>query len=130
MNQTIKLPSGPKSRHGGYSHMKTGAVPLDKKEIERYLSGLRAGYVQDLGPQEEDLTTGKLLLLNKLITLEGCQRCVEIQAARDGNLKLLDLHYNARNNLIVKIALCLGINHRASEKTLKPWELPDAADPA
>lgn len=130
MNKTVKLPAGRRSRHGGYSYMKTGDVPRDKQEIERYLSGLRAGYIQDIGPEETDLTTGKLLLLNKLISLEGCQRCCEIEAARSSSIKLLDERYNSRNNQIIKICCLLGINHRASEKTLKPWELPDTqADP-
>jgi hypothetical protein len=103
--------------------MKTGEVPKDKLEIERYLSGLRQGYIQDIGPREEDLTTGQLLLLNKLVTLEGCQRCVEIQAARDGNLRTLDERYNARNNQIIKLALSLGIESRAEDKVLTMAEL-------
>ena len=105
----VKLPPGRKPKHGGYTFMRSSRIPEDKQEIERYLTGLRQGYISDICGEEKDLTTGQLILLNKLITLEGTNRCVEIQAARDGAIDSLDERYNARNNQIIKICLALGI---------------------
>ena len=100
--------------------MRTGEIAEDKIEIERYLTGLRQGYISDIAGQESNLTTGQLILLNKLITLEGTNRCVEIQAARNGAISSLDERYNARNNQIIKICLALGIDRNETGREITP----------
>ena len=103
--------------------MRSSRIPEDKQEIERYLTGLRQGYISDICGEEKDLTTGQLILLNKLITLEGTNRCVEIQAARNGAIGSLDERYNARNNQIIKICLALGIDQNSHERVLTMSEV-------
>ncbi len=118
----VKLSPGRKPKHGGYTFMRTGEIAEDKIEIERYLTGLRQGYISDIAGQESNLTTGQLILLNKLITLEGTNRCVEIQAARNGAISSLDERYNARNNQIIKICLALGIDRNETGREITPQD--------
>lgn len=115
-----KLPMGPKRRHGGYTFMVTGRIPDDKREIERYLTGIRIGYVLDIGPKEADLTTGQIVLLDTLITLKGVNRCIEVEALKALDIRGMEQNYNTRNNQIIKICALLGIEHRepAPEKTV------------
>jgi len=116
----LRLKSGKKIVHGGYSFMRTGDMPPGpgKIEIERYLTYIRESYIGQLTNSvgEAKLTPGQLVLLNKLVTLEGCQRLVEVQAERDGSVSTLDERYNSRNNLIVKICLALGIDPDEHER--------------
>jgi len=102
-NKIVKRPRGrPKLRHGGYSFMRSGKIPADKPEIERYLTWLRLKYIDDLGPEEADLTAGQAVLLNKLITLEGLTRCIEVMASREEKV-MLPQRYMSYVNTIVKI---------------------------
>jgi len=116
----LRLKTGKKVIHGGYSFMRTGELPRGPGmvEIERYLTYIRESYIGQLtnGGGEVALTPGQLVLLNKLVTLEGCQRLVEVQAARSGSVKMLDERYNARNNQVIKICLALGIEADEHER--------------
>lgn len=120
---TVRLRPGRKPRHGGYTFMRSGKIPEDKIEIERYLTFIRQGYISDIGPTEDDLSTGQLILLDTLITLKGVNRCVEIEAAKAGDIRSLDERYNSRNNQIVKICLSLGIEQNSHEIELTMTEL-------
>lgn len=110
-----------KLRHGGYSYISKGVMPSDKKYVERYLTQMRDAYIRDLGPTEDDLSSGQAILLNKLVTMEGLTRCMEIQAARKESLNLPQNH-STYVNLILKICVILGIERREasdSEPTLQ-----------
>lgn len=120
-----KLPMGPKRRHGGYTFMATGRIPDDKREIERYLTGIRIGYVLDIGPKETDLTTGQIVLLDKLITLTGVNRCIEVEALKAMDIRGMEQNYNTRNNQIIKICLALGIEQKTSERIPTAAEMSD-----
>ena len=63
-----------------------------------------------------------MILINKLVTLEGCNRCVEIAASRNGSLSMLDERYNARNNQVIKICLALGIEPNDEDRFGTPEE--------
>jgi len=115
-----------KLRHGGYTYLQTGQLPADKLFIGKYLTQLRAKYIEDLGPREEDLTAGQLLLVNKLLTLEGWCRCVEVEAARKQTLDLRD-KYTTFTHLVLKVCALLGIERRAGDKEL-PTPLEIAAE--
>ena len=118
----VRLSPGRKPKIGGYTFMRTGEIPEDKIEIERYLTGLRQGYISDIAGQESSLTTGQLVLLDTLITLKGVNRCVEIESGKDGNLVRLDERYNARNNQIIKICLALGIDRNETGREITPQD--------
>lgn len=122
----LRLKTGKKVIHGGYSFMRTGELPRGPGmvEIERYLTYIREAYIGQLtnGEGETALTPGQLILINKLTTLEGCQRLVEVQAAPSGSVKMLDERYNARNNQVIKICLALGIEADEHERFGTPEE--------
>jgi len=124
----MRLREGRRLQHGGYTFMRTGKIPGDKREVERYLTAIRCGYIADIGPNESDLTTGQLVLLDTLITLKGVNRCVEIECARVGNIGGLDERYNARNNQVIKICMALGIDARLEDRALTPLELAEKID--
>ena len=103
-----------KLRHGGYSYVSSGIMPQDKKYLERYLTQMREAYIIDIGPTEKDLTAGQLLLLNKLVTLEGLTRCMEVHIARKESFELIRNH-STYVNLVLKIVQMLGIERRELE---------------
>lgn len=124
-----RLATGPKRRHGGYTFMATGRIPDDKREIERYLTGIRIGYVLDIGPKEEDLTTGQIVLLDTLITLKGVNRCIEVEALKAMDIRGMEQNYNTRNNQIIKICLALGIEQKEdADKFLTPLQIAATYD--
>ena len=116
-----------KLMHGGYTYLQTGQLPADKLHIGQYLTQLRARYIDDLGPREDDLTAGQLLLINKLITLEGWCRCVEVEAARAQTLDLRD-RYTKFTGLILRTCALLGIERRAVNDYPTPLEIADEFD--
>lgn len=110
-----------KLMHGGYSYLTSGKLPEDKQYVQKYLTQIRQLYIEDLGPQEEDLTAGQLLLLNRLITMEGLCRCIEIEAARAGTLNLRQ-RYSTYANMTIKICSLLGIERKELVGDITPAE--------
>jgi len=108
--QRIKLPSGKRSRQGGYSYPVLDNS-RDRLSVERYLFSIRESYIAELsnGNGEDTLTTGQLLLLDTLIMLKGINRCVEIEAAKTATIRPFDERYNARTNQVIRICQLLGI---------------------
>ena len=124
-NKLIKRRRGrPQLRHGGYSFMKSGKIPADKPEIDRYLTWVRLRYIEDLGPEEKDLTAGQTILLNKLITLEGLTRCIEVMAAREEKV-MLPQRYMSYVNTILKLCQTLGIKRVAQERVPTAAEMTE-----
>lgn len=112
--QMVKLKPSRRPKHGGYSFIRSGKIPDDKREVERYLTWLRQKYIEDIGPREEDLSAGQMLLLNKLITFEGLTRCMEIEAARRETVNS-PKHHSTYTNHILKICQMLGLERKANE---------------
>lgn len=84
-----KLKPGRRPTHGGYVFLRSGLIPKDNRHIEKYLSAIRSGYIAELGPTEDDLSTGQLILLNQLITATGFVRLVEQKAKQTADLRHL-----------------------------------------
>lgn len=82
----IKLKTGPvpRAKHYGYAFLRTGEMPQEKAHLVKYLSGLREGLIQDLGPKESDLTTAQKLLVERLISKVGFLRLIEEYAMSQG----------------------------------------------
>ena len=112
--EMVKLRPSRRPKHGGYSFIRSGKMPDDKREVERYLTWLRQKYIEDIGPEEKDLSAGQMLLLNKLITFEGLTRCMEIEAARRETVNL-PKHHSTYTNHILKICQMLGLERKADE---------------
>lgn len=132
----VKLPPGQPKTHGGYSYLITGKLPEHRREVSRYLSGIRAGLIQDLGPKEDDLTTGQKILVNSIIGKVGVIRCIEEFVRERGVFKDLVLepalsgHYLAFSNSVRLDLTALGIDKRAAAKVLDLGEYIQAADAA
>jgi len=83
------LITGPKPKHGGYTFLRSKVISKENKFIERYLTDLRESYIRELGPNEEDLSTGQLVLLNQLITCSGFTRLIEEQVRKTQDISYL-----------------------------------------
>jgi len=82
----IKLGPARKGRprkHGGYSILYNAEVPYARKKLMRYFREVRAGLIRDLGG-EANVTTGQLLLIDRIIFKLGFLRLVEIWLAERG----------------------------------------------
>jgi hypothetical protein len=82
----IKLGPARKGRprkHGGYSILYNAEVPYARKKLMRYFREVRAGLIRDLGG-EANVTTGQLLLIDRVVFKLGFLRLVEIWLAERG----------------------------------------------
>ena len=121
---TTALVSGPKATHGGYSYFVTGKIPEHRRYIEQYLTAVRQGIIQDIGPEEKDLTIAQLILIDRLVSLLGVIRLIEEKAREEGIFRGKELtpslkqSYISYNNTVRLTLEKLGINKRQSDKAL------------
>jgi hypothetical protein len=99
----------------------------ERLRIVRHIEALRSGLITDLGPQEEDLTTAQLLLIDRLCCLLAICRAIEQHFEEDvmdgDSLKnALRSSYLAYNNTIRLTLQVLGIDKQASDRILSPLE--------
>jgi len=120
----IKLHPGKRKTHGGYTYLSKGKLPVARAYIERYLTGVREGLIQDLGPTEVDLTTAQIVLIDRVVTKLGVCRCIE-EYIRENTVMTGDRlspslreSYLAYNNSIRLDLAALGINKRQSGEIL------------
>ena len=117
----------PKS-HGGFSFITTGQLPEHRANILKYLIAVRQGLIQDLGPTEHDLSTAKIVLIDRIITKLGVIRCVE-EHVRENSVMVGDdlapslrASYLAYNNSIRLDLQALGLEKKG-EAILTPYEI-------
>ena len=126
---TTALTSGPKATHGGYSYFVTGKIPEHRKYIEQYLTAVREGTIRDIGPEEKDLTTAQIVLIDRLVSLLGVIRLIEEKAREDGIFRGKELtpslkqNYIAYNNTVRLTLRELGINTRKADDVLTPLQI-------
>ena len=114
----VKLRSGPKKGHGGYSFLSRGELPENRQYIERYLTGVREGLIQNLGPTEDDLTAAQAVLIDRIVTKLGILRCIEEYIRENTVMKGENLApslgnlYLSYNNCIRHDLQVLGIDKR------------------
>lgn len=120
-----KLKQGrPKARHGGYTYLAKGTLPEDRVYILRYLTAVREGLIQDLGPMEKDLTTAQLVIIDRVTTKLGVIRCIEEYIRENTVMEgkrlspSLRESYLAYNNSIRLDLAALGIDKRKSEEVI------------
>lgn len=111
-------------RHGGFTYLTTGVMPEHRQYIKKYLTAIREGLIRDIGPEEKDLTTAQLILIDRLISLLGVIRLIEEKAKEDGIFRGKDLiaslktSYIAYNNTVRLTLEKLGINKRQLDEAL------------
>jgi len=105
-------------KHGGYSLLFKGELPENRRYLRAYLTEVREGLIQDLGPNEDDLSTGQRVLIDRIISKLGVVRCIE-EYIRDNSVMegkrlspSLRESYLAYNNSIRLDLQALGIDSK------------------
>jgi len=89
---------------------------------------VRQGLIQDLGPTENDLSTAKIVLIDRITTKLGVIRCVEEHVkensvmAGDDLAPSLKASYLAYNNSLRLDLQALGLEKKG-ETILTPYEI-------
>ena len=132
----VRLPPGRAQQHGGYSYLTTGNLPEHRREVSHYLTAARESLILDLGPKEEDLSAGQLILIDRIVTKLGVIRCMEEHVRENSVMSGHNLapclrgSYLAYNNSVRLDLTALGIDKRAAAKVLDLGEYIQAADAA
>jgi hypothetical protein len=107
---------------GGYSLMvRAGELPENRRYIRAFLSVARAGFIKDLGPTEQDLTTAQLILIDRVICKLGVIRCIEEYIREVGVMKgqnvapVLQAAYGQYSTSLRLDLIALGIKTKAGE---------------
>lgn len=119
-----KSKRGRPPKHGGFSLLVKGELPENRKYIRKYLTAVREGLIQNLGPTEGDLTTAQTVLIDRVVTKLGVIRCIE-EYIRENTVMIGDRlsaslreSYLAYNNSIRLDLQVLGIDKRKNEGTI------------
>ena len=122
--KAIKLHPGKRKKHGGYAFLSKGELPENRAYVERYLTAVREGLIQDLGPSEKDLTTAQLVIIDRVTTKLGVIRCIE-EYIRENTVMAgsrlspsLRESYLAYNNSIRLDLAALGIDKRKTDDAI------------
>jgi len=121
-------------KHGGYSFLVKGELPERRGYLLSYLTDVRAGLIQDLGPTEQDLTTAQAIIIDRIVSMLGVVRCIEEHTRENtvmvgGSLaSALKESYLAYNNSIRLDLQVLGINERAEGRGPTVQEVIDKFD--
>ena len=117
MTKKKKLKPGRRPTHGGYVFLRSGLISKENRYIEQHLSAMRAGYIEELGPTEDDISTGQTILLNQLVTCIGFTRLVEERARKNQSITPLQTnHYMHFLKHARQLCLDLGINPARQDK--------------
>ena len=124
MNNKQRKKRGRPPKHGGYSLLIKSELPENRKHIREYLTGVRGGLIQDLGPTEKGLTTAQIVLIDRVVTKLGVIRCMEEHVRENTVMKgdrlspCLRASYLAYNNSIRLDLQALGIEKKQADKVL------------
>lgn len=116
----IKLSPGKRRTFGGYSFLRTENLPVKRRHIESYLTAARQGMINDLGKGEENLSTGQIILIDRVVSMLGVTRCIEEFVREHAVMKGEELSpslkssYLAYNNSIRLNLQTLGIKRKVA----------------
>lgn len=121
-------------KHGGYSILIRGELPENRRYIARWLTEVREGLMEDLGPTEKDLSTGQRVLIDRIISKLGVLRCIEEHIRENSVMVGQDLapslkaSYLAYNNSVRLDLQALGIEKKDVKDIPTPAELAASVD--
>ncbi len=121
--------------HGGYSYLTTSALPEHRSHILGYLMAVRQGLIHDLGPTEDELSTAKIVLIDRITTKLGVIRCVEEHIRENSVMAGNDLapslkaSYLAYNNSLRLDLQALGLEKKG-DAILTPYEIVEREEKA
>jgi len=75
--------------HSGYALLTKGteAIPKNRGQVRRYLEQIRSGLISDYGPEEKNLSTSQLILINLIVEKVGFIRLITEYAREKGLFK-------------------------------------------
>lgn len=120
-------------RHGAYSFLVRGELPIHRAYLLRYLTDCRQGLIDDLGGCER-LSTGQTILIDRIIGKLGISRLIEEHTKETGAINgqelspMLRASYLAYSNSLRLDLLALGMNEKMTDKALTPLEYIEAFD--
>ena len=125
MKRTTNKPGRP-AKSGSVSLMLRHSGGVERRSrLRAYLSDVRAGLIEDLGPREENLTTAELILVDRIISKLCVLRAVEERISEQGIFgangdlkKVLGANYLAYSNSIRLSLQALGIGRRTEKGIL------------
>jgi len=113
---------GQRVKHGGYSFLTKGELPENRKHVLRYLTAARANLIQDLGPEEENLTAAQIILIDRVVTKLGVIRCIEeyirehtVMEGKRLSPSLRESYLSYNNSIRLDLA-ALGIDKKRAEE--------------
>jgi len=131
-----KAKIGRPPRRGGFSLMvRTGELPENRKHLRLYLTEVREGLIDDLGPTEADLSAAQKVLIDRAVSKLCLLRCIEEQVKEEGVFRggrlshVLGEAYLAYSNSLRLDLQALGINRKRAGKVInlgKYLEVKDA----
>lgn len=88
--------------HAGYAYLVKAdeAIPKNRGQVRRYLEQIREGLVQDYGPEEKDLSTSQLILINLIVEKVGFIRLITEYAREKGLFEKGKLRSCLKENLL------------------------------
>lgn len=123
---TTKLPPGRKRFHGGYAYLTTGRLPEHRKYVEQYLTGAREQLIRDIGGDEQNLSAGQAILIDRVIPKLGVLRCIEEHVRETGVFRgrrlnsALSKHYLSYANSVRLDLMALGIGKKKADEIMPP----------
>lgn len=115
--------------------VRAGELPERRTFLRVYLTSVREGLIQDLGPSEADLTAAQAVLIDRVISKLSILRCIEEHVREKGVFtkageldSVLSKSYLAWANSIRLDLQALGIDKRAAEGVLDPLTLAKVID--
>lgn len=102
MTKQRKRGPGRPAVHSGYALLTKGteAIPKNRGQVRRYLEQIREGLVRDYGPEEKDLSTSQLILINLITEKVGFIRLITEYAREKGLFEKGNLRSCLKENLL------------------------------
>jgi hypothetical protein len=117
--------------------VRAGELPERRTYLRAYLTEVREGLVNNLGPLEADLTTAQVVLIDRVISKLSIIRCIEEHVREKGVFtkageldSVLSKSYLAWANSIRLDLQALGLDKKAGERILSPLEVAAEIDRA
>ncbi len=115
--------------------VRAGELPERRAYLRAYLTEVREGLVNNLGPLEADLATAQVVLIDRVISKLSIIRCIEEHVREKGVFtkageldSVLSKSYLAWANSIRLDLQALGLDKKAGEKILSPLEVAAEID--
>ena len=123
------IKTGRPPQSGAFSLLTKGSVddlPKRRRYLRPYLIGAREGWIRDIGPTEDELSTSQRILIDRAVTFLGAIRLTEEHMREKGLFEKpsgllnahLTQHYLAWNRSLIECLRLLGIDRRKGAEAI------------